>query len=79
LALSAQEKKQFELKVLAESIFKGINYQSIQNNWVSGLCPPSEILNARKRNVSETGRLCPQVRGGEGKGDTYSVGTLRKG
>jgi hypothetical protein len=25
-----------------------------QNHWVSGLCPPSGILNTRKQNVSET-------------------------
>jgi hypothetical protein len=43
-----------------------------QNYWVSGLCPPSGILNTRKRDVSQTGSVSV-LRGGEG--DTYSVGS----
>jgi hypothetical protein len=46
----------------------------IQNYWVYGLCPSSEILNARK-HVSETGSVSI-LRGGEG--DIYHVGSLRK-
>jgi hypothetical protein len=49
---------------------------SIQNYWVSGLCPSSRILNTRTHNVSETGCFRPQVR----EGDTFSapVGSLTK-
>jgi hypothetical protein len=46
---------------------------NFQNYWVSGLCPSSGILNARKHNFSESGSVSV-LRGG----DTYSVGFLRK-
>jgi hypothetical protein len=46
-----------------------------QNYWVFGLCPPSGIVETRKRNVSETGSV--SVLGWSGE-DTYSVGSLRK-
>jgi hypothetical protein len=29
-----------------------------QNYWASGLCPSSEIMNAMKHDVSETGSVC---------------------
>jgi hypothetical protein len=37
---------------------------NIQNHWVSGLCPPSGILNTINHNVSETGCFHLQKRGG---------------
>jgi hypothetical protein len=39
---------------------------NIQNQWVSGICLSSGILNTRKHNVSETGsvRFSFRVRGG---------------
>jgi hypothetical protein len=44
-----------------------------RNYWVCGLCPSSEIINARKHNVSETGSVS-FLRWG----DTHSVWSLRK-
>jgi hypothetical protein len=46
-----------------------------QNYWLFGLCPSSGILETRKHNVSESGSV-PSA--GEGKENTYSVGSLRK-
>jgi hypothetical protein len=36
-----------------------------QNYWVYGLFPSSGILETREHNVSKTGTVCPQVRGGK--------------
>jgi hypothetical protein len=46
-----------------------------QNHWDSGLCPSSGILNTRKHNVSVSGSFSVLR---WGKGDNYSVGSLRR-
>jgi hypothetical protein len=46
-----------------------------QNYCVSGLCPSSGILIARKHDVSVVGSVSVLRRG---EGVTYSVGSLRK-
>jgi hypothetical protein len=46
-------------------ILGGKHDENIQNYWVLGLCPSSDILNTRKHNVSETGSVSILRRGRE--------------
>jgi hypothetical protein len=48
----------------------------IQDYWVFGLCPSSGILKTQKNTTFRKMDLFPSS--GEGTGDTYSVGPLRK-
>jgi hypothetical protein len=48
----------------------------IQDYWVFGLCPSSGILKKQKNTTFRKLDLFPSS--GEGAGDTYSVGPIRK-
>jgi hypothetical protein len=48
----------------------------IQDYWVFGLCPSSSILKTQKNTTFRKLDLFPSS--GEGTGDTYSVGPVRK-
>jgi hypothetical protein len=48
----------------------------IQDYWVFGLCPLSDILKTQKNTTFQKLDLFPSS--GEGTGDTYSVGPVRK-
>jgi hypothetical protein len=48
----------------------------IQDYWVFGLCPSSGILKTQKNTTFRRLDLFPSS--GEGTGDTYSVGPIRK-